>query len=196
MRSMSRSTSHQGFTLVELIIVIVLLGILAAVGSNMLSDSFTTTRMVDDSNASKAEARYVLVRLTREIREVKYLNVGNYCIERISGVDTMTASRLVFDKRSNNLSLDRDTCSIDSNRVTINYSAPNLTLAYATPAQSATLSDRVAPAGFALRYLRSDGTTAASTSETVYFVEISLTLTDATGAQGIAQRVRVALRNS
>ena len=196
MRRLTRPSPQQGFTLVELVMVIVLLGILAAVGSNMLSDSFTTTRMVNDSNASQAEARYVLERLAREIREIKYLNVGNYCIERISGVDTMTASRLVFDKRSNNLSLDRDTCSVDSNRVTINYSAPNLTLGYATPALSATLSNRVAPAGFVMRYFASDGTTLASTSATVYFVELSLTLTDATGAQGIAQRLRVALRNS
>lgn len=193
---MPNSKPNKGFSLVELVIVIVLLGILAAVGSTMLSDSFTTTRLVNDSNASEGEARYVLERLTREIREVKYLNTGSYCIERISGVDTMTSSRFVFDKRANNLSLDRDSCSTDSNRVTINYSAPNLTLSYATPALSATLTNRVASGGFVLSYFKSDGTTAASSSATVYFVEIELTVTDATGAQGIAQRARVALRNS
>jgi len=196
---MRRAPLHKpvrGFTLVELVIVMVLLGILGAVGSNMLSDSFTTTHRVNESNASKAEGRYVLERLAREIREVKYLSLGNYCIEQVSGVDTMTPTRFVFDKRSNSLSLDRQTCGTDSNRVTVNYSAPNLTLAYASPALSATLSNRVAPAGFALRYFQSDGTTPSSTSATLYFVEISLTLTDATGLQGIQQRMRVALRNS
>ena len=188
--------SQFGFTLVELVISIVLLGILATVGSSMLSDSFRTTRLVNDSNASKALARYVVERLAREIREIKYLNMGKYCVEQIGGLDTMTATRFVFDKRSNAMGLDRLNCGVDSNRVSINYSAPNLTLAYATPALSAVLTDRVAPGGFALRYLQSDGVTASTSSATLYLVEISITLTDATGAQGLPQRMRVALRNS
>lgn len=67
-----RVDASAGFTLVELIMVIVLLGILAAVGSNMLSDGFKTTGMVNASNASEAEARNAMDRLTREIRQVKY----------------------------------------------------------------------------------------------------------------------------
>jgi prepilin-type N-terminal cleavage/methylation domain-containing protein len=186
----------RGFTLLELVITIVLLGTLAAVGSSMLSDSFSTTRRVNDSNASKAEARYVLERLAREIREIKYTDGGNYCVAQIGGASAMDAMRFVFDKRSSAQSLDRQNCAVDSNRVTVNYSAPYLTLAYATPALSATLSDRVATGGFGLRYLQSDGATASSSSATLYFVEISLTLTDATGVQGFPQRMRVALRNS
>jgi prepilin-type N-terminal cleavage/methylation domain-containing protein len=196
---MRRAPPHlaaRGFTLVELVITMVLLGLLAAVGSSMLSDSFSATHRVNDSNASKAEARYVLERLAREIREIKYTDGGNYCVAQIGGASAMDATRFVFDKRSSAQSLDRQNCAVDSNRVTLNYSAPYLTLAYATPALSATLSDRVAPGGFGLRYLQSDGTTASSNSATLYFVEISLTLTDATGVQGFPQRMRVALRNT
>jgi prepilin-type N-terminal cleavage/methylation domain-containing protein len=196
MRRSNLPRKYTGYTLVELVITMALLGILSVVGSSMLSDSFSTTYRVNESNASKAEARYVLERLAREIREAKYLEAGSYCIEQIGGVATMTATRLVFDKRNNSHSLDRQSCNTDSNRVTVNYSAPNLTLAYATPALSATLSSRVAPAGFTLRYLGSDASTVASTGAAVRFVEISLTLTDATGAQGLPQRMRVALRNS
>lgn len=188
--------AQRGFTLVELVIAMVLIGALGAVGSSMLSDSFITTQRVNDSNGTKAQTRYVLERLAREIREVKYLNGGSYCLEQINGVDTMAPQRLVFDKRSNSQSLDRQNCATDSNRVTINYSAPLLTLAYATPALSATLSDRVAPAGFSMRYLQSDGATVSNSAATLYFVEIALTLTDATGAQGFSQHLRVALRNS
>jgi len=182
--------------LVELVVAIVLIGILAAVGSNMLSDSFITTRRVNDSNAGKAEARYVLERMAREIREIKFIDASNYCVAQINGVEAMTPQRFVFDKRSNNLSLDRQNCSIDSNRVTLDYVAPNLTLAYATPAISATLSNRVAPGGFAMRYLQSDGITPSSSGATLAFVEVSLTVNDATGVQGFPQRMRVALRNS
>jgi prepilin-type N-terminal cleavage/methylation domain-containing protein len=41
--------SQRGFTLIELIITTVLLGLLGAVGASMISDSFDTTRMVDAS---------------------------------------------------------------------------------------------------------------------------------------------------
>lgn len=64
----SRQASY-GFTLIELIITIVLIGLLAAVGTTMISDSFDTTRMVDSSQSFAARVRYTMERLEREIRE-------------------------------------------------------------------------------------------------------------------------------
>ena len=182
----ARRRRSAGFTLIELITVIVLLGILAAVGSNMLSDSFTTTRMVNAGYASESEARYALERLAREIREVKYLSAGNFCIT------TMTASQLVFQK-PNAGSSDQTSCATASNTITISYSAPSLTLAYASPASSGTLTNAVN--GFAFSYFQIDGTTAATGDTDVAFVLINLTVADATSGQNIAQRVRVGLRN-
>ena len=177
-----------GFTLIELITVIVLLGILAAVGSNMLSDSFTTTRMVNAGYASESEARYALERLAREIREVKYLSAGNFCIS------TMTASQLVFQK-PNAGSSDQTSCATASNTITVSYSAPTLTLAYASPASSGTLTSAVASNGFALSYFQNDGTTVATGNTDVAFVLLNLTVADATSGRSVAQRVRVGLRN-
>ena len=185
----SRRAGCGGFTLIELIIVIVLLGILAAVGSNMLSDSFTTTRMVNDGYARQAEARYVIERLAREIREVKYLSSGSYCIT------TMTSSQLEYQK-PNVGSADQTNCSTESSTVTIGYSAPNLTIGYSSPSASGTLTNAVAGSGFGFSYFQSDGTTAATGNADVRAVGIRLAVPDPSNSANFEQNVRVSLRNS
>lgn len=174
-----------GFTLVELVISIVLIGMLAAVGSSMFVDTFATTRMVNAGNASAGQARYALERLAREIREVKYdSSGGNYCIT------TKTATNLVFYKTSGAYS---SACATNVVTVTINDSGANLTLGYSSPAATSTLNNQVS--SFTLAYLKSDGTSATSNGN-IRFVVITLTVTDATSGQSVAQRTRVALRNT
>jgi len=176
--------SH-GFTLVELVISIVLIGILAAVGSSMISDSFTTTRLVDAATAGSGQARYALERLAREIREVKYGGSGSYCIT------TMTSTNLVFKKTSGTYN---GTCGTNDLTVTVNGSGSALTLAYsASPAVTATLSSPVS--SFSMAYYDANNTVTASTSA-IRFVVITLTVTDATSGQSTAQRTRVSLRNT
>ena len=181
------STRCRGFTLVELVISIVLIGILAAVGAEMIADSFTTTRMVNAENSSTAQARYALERLAREIREVKYdSSGGNYCIT------TKTATNLVFYKTSGTYN---STCATNVVTVTINYSNPNLTLQYSSPAAPSTLLSSQA-SSFTLAYLQSDGVTSTTSNSYIRFVVITLTVTDATSGQSVVQRTRVALRNT
>jgi MSHA biogenesis protein MshO len=188
-----------GFTLVEMIITIVLIGILAAVGSNMLSDSFKTTGIVNSSYATEGKARYALERLAREIREVKYCS-GTGCLNGVTGycVSTMTASKLVFNKRTVPTSTNKADCTTDATQVTLDFStSPNLGLAYGTVNGGnplVNLSDQVAAGGFA--YYQCNGTTAATGTTDVCFVQISLTLNDSTSGQSTALRMRVALRNS
>ncbi len=204
-RATSLTTAHpkhgnRGFTLMEMIISIVLLGILAAVGANMISDSFTTTRIVNASQASATEARYALERLAREIREIKYARSqptpATYCSGTITDqycITTMTATSVVFINSANNT-------------VTINNSGANLSLQYSAPAAApATLNNQIS--NFALSYLDSNncvttlinnsiGDADCITRGGIRFVVITLTVTNPTSGQNTAQRTRVALRNS
>lgn len=170
-----------GFTLVELIVSIVLLGILAAVGSSMIVDSLTTTRMVNASNASAAQARYALERLEREVREIKYTKVGasaNYSIS------IMTATKLAFVRIISGADV---TVTID------NSTTPTvLTLSYSSPEVTTTLSTN---STIALAYYDIAGNATVSTSA-IRFVEVTLTVTDPTSGQSMSQRSRVALRNA
>src|SRR5450759_1188287 len=101
MRGLLYIPRNNGFTLVEIIISIVLLGILAAVGSSMISDTFKTTKMVDANQANRAQIRYAVERLAREIREVKYVSNGKnidgtqttytgYCISSLASGSSLT----------------------------------------------------------------------------------------------------------
>ncbi len=185
-RNNPNSRHSSGFTLVELIISIVLIGMLAAVGSSMIVDSFTTTRMVNAGTASAGQARYALERLAREIREVKYASSTppptNYCSGTITDqycITTMTATSVVFINGA-------------GNTVTINNGGAKLTLQYSSPAATSTLASQVDR--FALSYLDASGNATPSPS-LIRFVEITLTVTDLTSGQSTAQRTRVALRN-
>lgn len=189
------SRSH-GFTLIELVISIVLIGLLAGVGVTMISDSFTTARLVDAGESSAAQARYVLERLEREIREVKYDRTNsNYCIASPTTTN-MTANNLAFYKTSSG-SAYSSTCATNADLITINKNGANLTLKLNT-GTPATLSDQVsANAGGTdlLVYLDANGAVTASASA-VRFVVITLTLSDSISGQKIAQRITIALRNA
>lgn len=153
--------------------VIVLVGLLGVVGVNMISDSFNFTHLVNSSQSSAAMARNALERLEREIREVQY-SVSSYTI------GTMTPTSFVFTRN-------------DGVTVTIAYSGTNLNLGYSAPAITSPLSSQVS--SFALSYYQADGVTPATGNVDVRFVQVFMTLTDASG-QSIPQLTRVALRNS
>ncbi len=164
-----------GFTLIELIISIVLIGMLAAVGSSMIADSFTTTRMVNADTASGGKARYAMERLAREIREAHTIS-------------TMTPSQLVFVNGTT-----------PANTINISYSDTNLTLQYSSPAALSTLASNVTanPNNVPLlTYYTIDGTTPTTSTSDIRFVVINLTVKDPTSGQSTAQRTRVALRNN
>jgi prepilin-type N-terminal cleavage/methylation domain-containing protein len=181
---------HGGFTLLEMVISIALLGILGAVGSSIIVDTVNTSRMVDADNGSQAQSRYALERLAREIREIKWSTSGtNYCI------NTMTATSLVFYKPTPGLAYNA-TCMTNAFLVSINSAVPQLTLQYsASPAVQTNLSDKVT--SFSLTYLDVNSSPIGVTASNVQFVVITLTVQDTSvSGQRLSQRVRVGLRNS
>jgi prepilin-type N-terminal cleavage/methylation domain-containing protein len=172
---------QRGFTLVELIIVLVLLAILGTWGSSLIADAFRTSRMVVNTQASAVQVRYAVERLAREIREVQYIDeTSGYAI---TSALSSPATNMVFTRTVNGADVT----------VTIDHSGNSLTLGYSSPAESSNVATGVT--GFSLSFLKLDDTEATLTTE-VRFVVINLTTTDPTSGQQVNERVRVALRNT
>ena len=199
MRSDPGSRRSSGFTLIELIISISLIGVLAAVGSSMIADSFTTTRMVNANNASTARARYAMERLAREIREIKYAVSG----ASTCPADGSTNNYCIISKSATNLQFTKTVVVSGTNtdiKVTIDQTGSDLWLQYsASPAVNARLSNNVkASGGLLLDYCDGTATPPCGTSVNnvdIRFVVITLTTYDPTSGQSVMERTRVALRN-
>lgn len=176
-------SSQSGFTLMEITISVVLLGILGVVGTTMMSGSFYTTRVISTEHLAYSAARYAMERMTREIREMQYDTANNKF-----SVSTMTNSQLSFLKTG---------LSGMGSDVSFQYfTAPQstLTMAYGTtaPIGSPVLAKDVS--NFSFEYLQSDGVTPATTPENIRSVHIVLTVSPA-DAQALTLRTRVNLRN-
>lgn len=83
---------QRGFTLIEIVIALVLLGILGIAGSKIFTASVYTNQTISASNMAYANARYALERVSRETREMdKTASVAASSL-------TVTASKLSFIK--------------------------------------------------------------------------------------------------
>jgi prepilin-type N-terminal cleavage/methylation domain-containing protein len=181
---------QRGFTVMELVITVVIMGILAVVGTSMISDTFTTARVVNAGQSSANDARYAVERLAREIREVSFTSdAAGYAI---TSTLSPSATSMTFNRSINGTTVT----------VTISSSGTNLTLGYAPSGSSAVVSTLATQVNnFSLDFLKLDETsgTAATSATTspvdVRFVVVSLTLRDATSGQTVTERTRVALRN-
>ncbi|HSA91140.1 MAG TPA: type II secretion system protein [Burkholderiales bacterium] len=162
-----------GWSLVEIILVIVILGTLAVFVAPVLMRALGAYRSIDDTVATFAKLRYATERIAREIREVRR--------DPASSADyhftSMTPTNATFFK-------------LDGTQVAITSAAGTVTVNYIGTA-SGLLTDRVA--AFAFAYLQQDGTTPATGVGDVAFVELGMTLSD--GSASYPSRMRIDLRN-
>ena len=164
----------RGFTLIEMTIVIVIIGILAAFSTPLLLGTFKAFETNQTNLVTLTKLRYATERMAREIREVRFAG-GVYNI-------VMGATSLQFSKND-----------AAGTVVTITSAPPLATLQYSTPAMNATLTDQVAVNGLQFLYFDINNAATASTANVAY-VDINLTLTDPNSG-AMQQRTRVALRN-
>ena len=109
---MSHSTTQRGFTLVEFIIVIVLMGIISAIASVTLSQGFHSFFASQNVIDADWQARYALERMSREIRIVRSLSDittassaqfsfndinGNAITYNLSGTSLMRNTQILAD---------------------------------------------------------------------------------------------------
>lgn len=164
-----------GFTLIEVIATLVILGTLAAAGAPMLSSGVRAYDATHTSLLTLNKLRYATERMVREVREVR----RDPADPSVYDIGLMTAASFRFTKS-------------DGVEVSIDRPA-QVRLAYSTPpvAPAPTLSDQVDMIEF--KYFKADGTTETASKSEVAFVQIQLSLKHGTAIY--AQRVRVGLRN-
>jgi prepilin-type N-terminal cleavage/methylation domain-containing protein len=167
-----KPTAQAGFTFIELIIVMVLLGILAAAGSTMIADAMTAGRLSTLSDSSGSQARYAIERIARELREMEFGTLGYE-------ITTMQATSLSFTKK-------------DGTVVSITSAAPNLNMQY-SPGATAALTNQLSSIAFA--YYDIDALTTTSVND-VRFIQVTLTVVNTDTGATDTQRTRVFLRNA
>jgi len=184
----------RGFTLVETVICAGLLGFLALTATFFWVDSFALVRNVNTDSAAIGDARALLERLAREIREVKFnTSSGAYC------VSTMSATQMVFNKTSGSFVPACGGANPGGSNadfaVTVQLSGSTLNLGYAgtlaAPAVTRALSSQAS--SFGIRYLDLNYAV-TNNAAALRFVELSLTV-QPPGVQATQARTVVALRN-
>jgi prepilin-type N-terminal cleavage/methylation domain-containing protein len=200
--------TNRGFSLIELIVVTVILGIMAAILSPMLQSSLTAYDKTLGDVVVLDKLRYATERIAREIRGVQYASstttTPTNCGESTPTTDhycifVMDPTRLQF-RRSYT-----DAAGIPTLRtVTIGSTSSTVTLAYSdiNAGTPQVLTDELAAAGnLAFTYYRQDGTTTATLAQNstctitptcVGYIEVNLTLTH--NGNPYTQRTRIGLR--
>ncbi len=176
MHTPPRPHSQSGVTLLEMVLVIVLLGILSVVSLNMISDSYSTTRIINNGNANTSTARYAVERLSREIRQVAF--------------DTNTKLILISAADLTQMSFTKSELDVDK-LVTVRLSGQSLMLSSPTPSSESVLAEHVTD--FSLQYFDASMSTPLSMSQ-IRFVQINLKIA-APDAIPVELHSLVALRN-
>lgn len=118
-----------GFTIIELIIVIVILSILAVIALPMLSSGFNayfTARNLSDANW---QGRLALARITRDLRALTSNN----------NITTATATQLTFTNNANtSVSYTISGSNLERNALTLANGVSSVTFDYYTSAGAAT----------------------------------------------------------
>jgi prepilin-type N-terminal cleavage/methylation domain-containing protein len=181
----------RGFTLIELVIVIMLVGILALVGNEMFSKSFAISNGSNSENKSYTESQYALQRLANEIREIANPTVATgactanqYCIYAPS--NPLPAPAAIYDLAQANQNFAFYKGSALDN---INISWSNNTLLL----NSVTLLQNVS--SLTLTFYDASLSTTAPSYANVRYVVIVMTVTPP-GVPAYSLRTRVALRNA
>ena len=174
---MQRDQRERGFTLFEVILVLVLMGIIISIGGSMILHAFKTNQDVRNAWDTLGKKRYATERLAREIREVRRDPTDLTAYD----VTTWTTSTLTFDR-------------YDGTAVTIAYTDADDKVEITYPSVSGSaqlLSDQVT--AFTLSYLQSNRSDAATSTSDMAYVVVEMTLSD----DGVSyqDQVGVNLRN-
>ena len=162
----------EGLSLIELVMVIVILGILAAFIGPILYNAMRSYDSGQSAVLTQAKLRYAMERMARELREIRRQTTD----ATFADVTAMGATSIAFFKT-------------DGTQVILAASGNQINLSYA--AVTGMLTDQLG--AFSLAYFQQDAVTVAATSASIAFVQISLAVSEGTNL--FSGRVRVDLKN-
>ncbi len=172
--------TQRGFTLLEIVLVIVLLGILSMASMNMISGSYTSTRIINNGNANTSTARYAMERISRDMRQVTFDSVAKTLL-----ITTASPTQMSFIKSD----------FLTQETVTVHLNGTSLMLSNsALPGPDSLLAEHVS--AFSLQYFDTNMVTPPANNGVIRFVQINLTLTDTGNADPVTLHTLVALRNT
>ena len=164
---------ESGFTLIEMILVIIIVTIIAASGATTLTNSVLAWRVAPDVVDTLSKLRGATERVQREVRETR----RNPAATASYDITAMTASQFSFTKS-------------DGTDVGFSIAPPLVNINYSDPATTSVLINQVNSASFS--YFQLDGSSATNNSD-IAFVEFAIELTN--GGNSYPQLIRVGLRN-
>jgi MSHA biogenesis protein MshO len=176
---------HSGFTLIELIASIVVLGIISAAGAPVLVRSVQAYNSTLNTVTTLDKLRYATDRIAREIRESTY--------NSSTSTSSLNMSTTAPSFTKVDYLISGTTISSTTYTVLVSTSGSNVNISYTPSGGSdtvAVLTDQLSSLQFA--YYDNAGTS-TTLATAVHYVEIRLTLT--ANGQSYSSRTRVALRN-
>ena len=152
-----------GWTLVEMVMVIVVLGAIAAVGASLIPSIFDSYFASRDITSSDGQARAAFERMTRELRQIRSATATD--------LDVASATQIRFmDADGNGICFYRDAVN---NRLMRSADGP-ATACGSTNAQP--MADYVT--GMNFFYYQNDGATTTVSATSVYYITVRVNVQD------------------
>ena len=153
---MSLLQSQRGFTLIEIVVVIIVLGIMALMGSFGLERAMDGYTLAQANSESTQKAQNALDRITTELSHITYNSVSlRYNITAFTAGSSITYIA--------NFGGADETHTINQSGNSVQY-------------DNISLTDRVVTNGLQLTYFDGIGNTVAATSTTMRLIGIALTV--------------------
>ncbi len=159
----ARRRQQHGWTLIEVLTVLIILAVVAAVGARLMSSMFQSYFAARDITNSDAQARVAFERMTRELRQIRSATATD--------LDVASAAQVRFiDMDGNGVCFYRDAAT---NRLMRSADGP-ATACGTTSAQP--VADFVS--GLTFFYYLNDGITTTATVASVYYVTVRVNVQD------------------
>jgi prepilin-type N-terminal cleavage/methylation domain-containing protein len=150
-----RSTASRlaGFTLIEVVITLIIMGVLATIGATLMSRGFLSYFVGREIARDDAQGRLALERMARELRTVRSTADLNIGVANQITITDFDQNVIVYRRNAGTSQLER---SQDGG------------------ATFQPLADNVST--LTISYLQNDGTTATAVAANVYYITVLLTI--------------------